>query len=98
MVKKYDGPIVLAILDGVGLRAARAGNAVRQAKTEFLDECFLKYYNVALEASGEAVGISKGLMGNSEVGHNAIGAGQVVKQGVEKVEELIYLIELMKLN
>ncbi len=82
----YDGPIVLVILDGVGLSAARSGNAVRQAHTEFLDEIMLKYLNIPLNASGEAVGVMPGQMGNSEVGHNAIGAGQIIQQGIAGVE------------
>ena len=82
----YDGPIVLAILDGVGLRTARSGNAVRQAHTEVLDYAMTNYLNIPLAASGEAVGIMSGQMGNSEVGHNAIGAGQVIKQGIAGIE------------
>lgn len=82
----YDGPIVLAILDGVGLRTARSGNAVRQAHTEFLDHAMANYLNIPLAASGEAVGIMPGQMGNSEVGHNAIGAGQIIKQGIAGIE------------
>ena len=82
----YDGPIVLAILDGVGLSAARSGNAVRQAHTEFLDQAMINYLNIPLLASGEAVGIMPGQMGNSEVGHNAIGSGQIIKQGIAQVE------------
>ncbi len=82
----YDGPIVLAILDGVGLRAARSGNAVRQAHTEFLDRAMVNYLNIPLLASGEAVGIMPGQMGNSEVGHNAIGSGQIIKQGIAGIE------------
>lgn len=83
----YDGPILLVILDGVGLRQDRYGNAVLQAHTEFIDQLFEKYPWVSLEASGEAVGILKGQMGNSEVGHNALGAGQIIKQGIAKIED-----------
>lgn len=83
----YDGPILLVILDGVGLRQDRYGNAVLQAHTEFIDQLFEKYPWVPLEASGEAVGILKGQMGNSEVGHNALGAGQIIKQGIAKIED-----------
>ncbi len=82
----YDGPIVLAILDGVGMSTARSGNAVRQAHTEFLDQAMVNYLNIPLLASGEAVGIMPGQMGNSEVGHNAIGSGQIIKQGIAQVE------------
>lgn len=82
----YDGPIVLVVIDGVGLSLRRSGNAVRQAHTEFLDAAMMKYLNIPLAASGEAVGIMPGQMGNSEVGHNAIGSGQIIKQGVAQVE------------
>ncbi len=82
----YDGPIVLAVLDGVGLSTKRSGNAVRQAHTEFLDFAMSRYLNIPLTASGEAVGIMPGQMGNSEVGHNALGAGQLIRQGVAQVE------------
>ena len=83
----YDGPIVLAILDGVGLRNDEYGNAVLQSHSEFIDQLFDKYPWVSLEASGEAVGILRGQMGNSEVGHNALGAGQIIKQGIAKIED-----------
>ncbi len=82
----YDGPIVLAVLDGVGLRASRSGNAVVQARTEFLDNALAKYLNIPLQASGEAVGIMPGQMGNSEVGHNALGSGQIIQQGIAGIE------------
>lgn len=83
----YDGPVVLVVMDGVGLSPKRSGNAVRQAHTEFLDQAMLEYLNIPLAASGEAVGIMPGQMGNSEVGHNALGSGQIIKQGVAQVEE-----------
>jgi len=83
----YDGPVVLVVMDGVGLSPRRSGNAVRQAHTDFLDFAMLKYLNIPLAASGEAVGIMPGQMGNSEVGHNALGSGQIIKQGVAQVEE-----------
>jgi len=82
----YDGPVVLVIMDGVGLNLRRSGNAVRQAHTEFLDAAMMKYLNIPLAASGESVGIMPGQMGNSEVGHNAIGSGQVIRQGISQVE------------
>jgi len=84
---KYKGPVVLAVLDGVGLAPKSAGNAVELAHTEFLDYALKNYLNLPLEASGEAVGILKGDMGNSEVGHNALGSGQIIKQGIAKIEE-----------
>lgn len=83
----YDGPIVLAILDGVGLAPDGPGNAVSKARTSFLGEAVRKYPHVALEASGVAVGLMPGQIGNSEVGHNTMGSGRVVKQGIARIEE-----------
>lgn len=82
----YDGPVVLVVMDGVGLSPKRSGNAVVQAHTEFLDKAMSNYLNIPLAASGEAVGIMAGQMGNSEVGHNALGAGQIIKQGIAGIE------------
>ena len=84
---QYDGPVVLAILDGVGLAPDAPGNAVSKARTTFLGEAARKYPHVALEASGEAVGLLPGQMGNSEVGHNTMGSGRVIKQGIAHIEE-----------
>lgn len=83
----YKGPIVLAVLDGVGLSPRREGNALQTAHTDFLQKVARKYPNVALKASGEAVGILPGIMGNSEVGHNTMGCGQIIKQGIASIEE-----------
>ena len=85
----YDGPVVLAVLDGVGLNPNTSGNALRRAHTEFLDRAMTAYPTQKLHASGEYVGILRGTMGNSEVGHNALGSGQIIKQGIAKVEEAI---------
>ena len=83
----YDGPIVLAVLDGVGLAADAAGNAVSKARTSFLGRAAREYPHVALNASGEYVGLMPGQMGNSEVGHNTMGAGRIMKQDIARVEE-----------
>ena len=83
----FDGPIVLAVMDGVGIAPDGPGNAVSLAHTEFLDKVSQEYLNIPLRASGEAVGILPGDMGNSEVGHNALGSGQIVKQGIAQVED-----------
>ena len=74
-------------MDGVGIAPAGKGNAVKLAHTEFLDKVSKEYLNIPLEASGEAVGILKGDMGNSEVGHNALGSGQIIKQGIAEIED-----------
>ena len=89
MKLNYNGPVVLAVLDGIGLRRETEGNAVKQAHTEFLNMAVNNYPALALEASGSAVGVLPGDMGNSEVGHNAIGSGQIVKQGIARIEEAI---------
>ena len=60
----YDGPIVLAVLDGVGLAPDGPGNAVSKAQTPFLGRAVHGYPHVALNASGEAVGLVAGQMGN----------------------------------
>ena len=83
----YGGPVVLVVMDGVGLSRDIKGNAVLQAHTEFLDHAVQTQKTMGLKASGEAVGILSGQMGNSEVGHNALGAGQIVKQGIAKIED-----------
>ena len=74
------GPIVLCILDGVGVSDVRAHNAVEMARMPFFRGLIKKYPNSLLRASGTAVGLPANLMGNSEVGHICIGAGRVVMQ------------------
>ena len=83
----YDGPIVLVVLDGVGLAPDSAGNAVSRARTPFLGKAASKYLHIALDASGEAVGLLPGQMGNSEVGHNTMGSGQAIRQGIAHIEK-----------
>lgn len=83
----YDGPIVLAILDGVGLAPDGPGNAVSKARTNFLGKAARDYLHVALNASGEYVGLVPGQTGNSEVGHNTMGAGQIMLHGLARVNE-----------
>ena len=82
---KYDGPVVLAILDGVGLAPDSPGNAVSRARMPFLRHVMQNYPHLELEASGEAVGLTPGQMGNSEVGHNVMGAGKAVRQGIARI-------------
>lgn len=84
----YQGPVVLIIMDGIGLSDTSVGNAVRTANTPTLDRCMTQYPMLKLKAHGTAVGLpSDDDMGNSEVGHNAIGAGQVYSQGAKLVTE-----------
>ena len=82
-------PVVLMILDGVGVREQSHGNAVKQANTPNLDKLFSKYNSSLLEASGKDVGLPVGIMGNSEVGHMNIGAGRIVYQSLQLINEKI---------
>lgn len=82
-------PIVLTILDGFGLNNHTEGNAVIAAKTPVLDKLMKEYPFVHGNASGSAVGLPKGQMGNSEVGHLNIGAGRVVYQELTRITKEI---------
>ena len=79
--------VLLCIMDGVGIRAQSKGNALKNANTSTLDALLKEYPNMYLEASGEYVGLPKGQMGNSEVGHMAIGSGRVIYQSLEKINK-----------
>ena len=79
----------LIVLDGWGLRDSREGNAVALARTPVFDDLWDKYPHTTLDASGRAVGLSEGQMGNSEVGHLNLGAGRVVKQDILRIDEAI---------
>ncbi len=76
---------ILAILDGWGLGTDPKISAISQANTPFIDSCFQKFPHTTLEASGIAVGLPAGQMGNSEVGHMNLGAGRVVYQNLVKL-------------
>ena len=81
--------VILCIMDGIGIRKEDHGNAVRVANTRNLDMLIEKYPRSLLEASGNAVGLPKGQMGNSEVGHTNIGAGRIVYQPLELISNMI---------
>src|SRR5699024_8795025 len=81
-----DNPLAaLIILDGFALRDEEMGNAVKQANTPNFDRLWKSYPHQQLEASGKAVGLPEGQMGNSEVGHLNIGAGRIVYQSLTRV-------------
>lgn len=85
-----DNPVVLVVMDGVGLSDKLEGNAVKQAYTPNLDKLMETCPNIQLKAHGTAVGLpTDDDMGNSEVGHNALGAGQIYAQGAKLVNESI---------
>ena len=82
-----EGPVVFVVMDGVGVAPAGEGNAVRLARTPCLDRLADEALTTTLRAHGTAVGLpSDDDMGNSEVGHNAIGAGRVFDQGAKLVD------------
>lgn len=76
---------ILAILDGWGIGKDDKVSAIAQANTPFIDSCYEKFPHTTLEASGLAVGLPAGQMGNSEVGHMNLGAGRVVFQNLVKL-------------
>lgn len=83
-------PVVLVVMDGVGISNNELGNAVKNAYTPTLDELWKTCPHTEIKAHGLAVGLpSDGDMGNSEVGHNALGCGQIYSQGAKLVNESI---------
>lgn len=102
------GPLVLCILDGVGMRKEHHGNAFYEANTPNFDYLWQHYPHTLLEASGTLVGLPEGQMGNSEVGHMNLGAGRIVYQPLEMInasirdrsifenEELISVMDYVK--
>ncbi len=85
-----EGPVLTIVMDGVGIAAPSDGNAVNLAVTPNLDRIMKEYPMVTLKAHGTAVGLpSDDDMGNSEVGHNALGSGQVFAQGAKLVSSSI---------
>lgn len=90
-------PVVLVVMDGIGINDNELGNAVKNAYTPVLDELLATCPNTAIAAHGLAVGLpSDEDMGNSEVGHNALGCGQVYSQGAKLVNESIESKEIFK--
>lgn len=82
-------PTILIIMDGVGVNPSKVNNAVHEANTPRLDEYFSRYPHTCIEASGRAVGLPVGQMGNSEVGHLTIGCGSVVRQDLVRIDDAI---------
>ena len=86
----FTGPIVTVVLDGVGLGKRDESDGVFMANTPVLDDLLREPLVTSLEAHGSAVGLpSDDDMGNSEVGHNALGAGRIFSQGAKLVTEAI---------
>lgn len=81
--------VLLMILDGWGIATNKKISAIDQAHTPFIDSLYPKYPHSTLQASGLAVGLPEGQMGNSEVGHMNIGAGRVVYQDLVRINKAI---------
>ena len=84
--KDMNKPLVLCIMDGVGIRENAEHNAVLMAKMPFFNDLLKKYPHSRLDASGPAVGLPENTMGNSEVGHITIGSGRVVNQFLRRFQ------------
>ncbi|MDD5110143.1 MAG: 2,3-bisphosphoglycerate-independent phosphoglycerate mutase [Patescibacteria group bacterium] len=82
-------PVTLVILDGWGIAPASPTNAIAQAHTPFFTRLIADYPVLTLQASGEAVGLVWGEMGNSEVGHLCMGSGRIVYQSLPKINRAI---------
>ncbi|MHB1697875.1 MAG: 2,3-bisphosphoglycerate-independent phosphoglycerate mutase [bacterium] len=81
--------VILIVLDGFGMSKETGGNAIMNAKPEFINSLFKNYPFTTLKAHGLDVGLPKNTMGNSEVGHSNIGAGRVIMQDLTKIDLLI---------
>lgn len=82
-------PVLLVIMDGFGVNPCRLYNGVAMAKTPRLDEYFSQFPLTMLQASGGAVGLPDGQMGNSEVGHLTIGCGEIIRQDLVAINDAI---------
>jgi 2,3-bisphosphoglycerate-independent phosphoglycerate mutase len=82
-------PVILIILDGFGVNPSKANNAVVLAKTPRLDEYFACHPHTTVQASGRAVGLPDGQMGNSEVGHMTLGSGCMIRQDLVLIDDAI---------
>jgi 2,3-bisphosphoglycerate-independent phosphoglycerate mutase len=91
-----DKPVVLIVLDGWGVNMHKEGNAIASAHAPVYNSLINEYPNTELKASGEAVGLPDGQMGNSEVGHLNLGAGRVVYQDSTRISKAIREGEFFK--
>ena len=89
-------PVILLICDGFGVAPDSEGNAVRKAHMPNFERLIQSYPAMTLQASGEAVGLSWGEMGNSEVGHLTIGAGRIFYQSFPRISMSIESGEFYK--
>ena len=81
--------VTLVILDGFGEKRQKFGNAIKSQGTPYLDKLKKMYPHTLIQASGEYVGLPKGVMGNSEVGHLTLGSGRVILQDLKLIDSEI---------
>src|SRR5436189_968656 len=91
-------PVVLIVLDGWGFRPGRDGNAIELGTTPTWHRLWERAPHTLLDASGLAVGLPEGQMGNSEVGHLNLGAGRVVPQDIVRISQSIASGEFYSLD
>ncbi len=89
MASRPSRPVLLVVLDGFGYREEREGNAIALARTPTWTALKERHPGTLLDASGLAVGLPEGQMGNSEVGHLNLGAGRVVEQDIVRISDAI---------
>lgn len=87
LMKKNKKPLVLVVLDGLGYSREKKGNAVALAHTPHLQRWFKEYPHRLIRAAGPAVGLPKGYIGNSEVGHLTLGSGRIIGQSLSVMLE-----------
>src|SRR5205823_1189402 len=97
-VSRSNPPVVLLVLDGWGWREDPGGNAIAMAHTPIWDRLLATSPRTLLDASGLAVGLPAGQMGNSEVGHLNLGAGRVVPQDLVRINQSIERGEFFELD
>jgi len=95
-MKNAKQQTMLIVLDGWGYRQDTKDNAIAEADTPFFDDLWAKYPHALLKASGDAVGLPEGQMGNSEVGHMTIGAGKIIDTDLVRIGKAIAAKELGK--
>ncbi len=84
-----DKKVLLMILDGWGIRKSKKNNAIKQGKTPYYDNIHKKYPTCVVHAAEKSVGLPKGYMGNSEVGHTHLGAGRMIPQDLLRINKAI---------
>jgi len=93
-----QSPVVLAILDGWGYREDKSDNAIKTASTPIIDSLWHAYPHTLINASGSAVGLPDGQMGNSEVGHLTIGSGRIIQQELVRITNVVKNNQLSIVN